>query len=192
MEVVFKFTAEGVGIEVEGPESFVRPHLEFLAPFVRRATGAPQLPPPDAPGASAAPAGLDGVAAWWRDHVPASAGPTLQDTILLFAYFMRSYRKTVFMSEDIRRCFALLGLDEPKSLLQILGTLKREHGLLLNAGRRGEYMMNTTGIARARDILGERRAAGAAPAAAPADAAALFGAPAPKPKSPDARTIFKD
>lgn len=189
MEVVFKFNAEDVGVEVQGPEAFVRSHLEFLAPFVRRASGAPSLPAPDAPGASPAAAGLEGVAAWWRDHVPPSAGPSLQDTILLFAYFMRSYRKTVFQSEDVRRCFQLLGLEEPRSLLQILGTLKRDHGLLLNAGRRGEYMMNTTGIARAREILGERRTP---EGAAPANGAPLLVAPAPKPKSPDARTIFKD
>ena len=63
-----------------------------------------------------------------------------------------------FVSDDIRRCFAKVGLEEPKSLLQILGTLKRDHGFLLNAGRRGEYMMNTTGITRVRQILGEETA----------------------------------
>ncbi len=185
MEVAFKLTAGDVGIEVEGPEAFVRAHLEFLAPFVRRATGGPAIALPAGP----APAGIEGVGAWWLAQVPAAAGPSLQDTILLFAYYMRSYRKTVFQSDDIRRCFQVLGVEEPKSLLQILGTLKRDHGLLLNAGRRGEYMMNTTGIARAREILGERRSGDGTPPAA--GGAALF-APEPKAKSPDALTIFKE
>jgi hypothetical protein len=180
VEVVFRFDADGISFEVGGPEPFVRRHLEFLAPFLRRATGTPS-PAGTAPGA---PAGLDGVASWWRDRVPAGADPSLQDSILLFAYYMRSYRKTVFVSEDIRRCFALLGVEEPKSLLQILGTLKRDHGLLLNAGRRGEYMMNTTGIARAREILGESRGGGGGAPGFPAGEA--------RPKAPDALTIFKD
>ena len=194
MEVVFKFTADEVGIEVEGPEEFVRAQMEFLAPFVRRATGVPQVPGPAAPAAGPAAAGIENVAAWWREHVPPSAGPSLQDSILLFAYFMRSYRKTVFQSEDVRRCFQVLGVEEPKSLLQILGTLKRDHGLLLNAGRRGEYMMNTTGIARAREILGERRAAEGVhlPAGGPAVGAGEPAAPVANGKSPDALSIFKD
>ena len=182
MAVVFRFTAGEVAVEVEGAEEFVRAHVQFLAPFLRRATGLPAAPPGSGVnGAPAtAPAGLDGVGSWWMATVPPGSDPTLQDSILLFAYYMRTYRKTVFMSEDIRRCFQVMGIEEPRSLLQILGTLKRDHGLLLNAGRRGEYMMNTTGIARAREIVGEKR--GPAPSADAAGSA---------PHS-DSRNIFKD
>ena len=134
------------------------------------------------------PPGLEGVGSWWMAHVPPGLDPSLQDTILLFAYFMRSYRKMVFLSEDIRRCFQVMGIDEPKSLLQILGTLKREHGLLLNAGRRGEYMMNTTGIARVRDLLGEAPRAGGSYAA---DGGADPSGPDPSGRT-DARNLFKD
>ena len=45
-------------------------------------------------------------------------------------------------------------MPEPKSLLQILGTLKRDHNLILGTERRGEYMLNTTGIERAKRLLG--------------------------------------
>ncbi len=170
----FHLTAESVHLEIEGPEEFVRAHLEFLLPFVRRATGGGTgIEGP-------APVGVGGVGAWWRATLPPSANPSLQDTILLFAYYMRTYRKTVFVSEDIRRCFAVLGMDEPKSLLQILGTLKRDHGYLLNAGHRGEYMMNTTGIARVRQILGLPASGGGAGGAAAA----------PERKTVDARSLF--
>lgn len=183
MAVVFRFTAGEVAIEVAGGEEFVRDHVRFLAPFLRRAAGVPAAPPSAGGPSDAAapvPTGIDGVGTWWMATVPPGADPSLQDTILLFAYYMRTYRKTVFLSDDVRRCFQVMGMEEPRSLLQILGTLKREHGLLLNAGKRGEYMMNTTGIARAREILGERRGPSAV---APADASAGHS---------DARNLFKD
>ena len=188
MSVVFRLSTgsadSGIAVEVEGPEPFVRGHVEFLVPFLRRAAGAGPAAGPGAPGgAPGASSGIDGVAAWWERSVPAGVQPTLQETILLFAWYMRTYRKTVFVSGDIRRCFQVLGIDEPKSLLQILGSLKRDQGLLLNAGRRGEYMMNTTGLARAREILGERR---------PLSPGNGSGEPPPGPKAPDARTIFQD
>jgi hypothetical protein len=182
----FRFDSADVAVAVEGPEEFVREHLRFLAPFVGRAAGLPAAAVPPPPGASPAP-GLDGVGAWWFARVPPGTRPSLQDTILLFAYFMRSYRKTVFLSEDIRACFRRIGGEEPRSLLQILGNLKRDQGLLLNAGKRGEYMMNTTGIARARALLGERRADG--PADGTAGGPITLDAPASK---ADARSLFKD
>ena len=185
MSVVFRFSSETTGdavsFEIRGTEEFVGRHLGLLLPFVGRATGTRAMSALAA-GVEGAPApvGLEAVGPWWERSVLASTQPSLQDTILLFAFYMRTYRKTVFMSEDIRRCFQVLGIEEPRSLLQILGTLKRDHGLLLSAGRRGEYMMNTTGIARVRGILGDRRAGGA-----PEPLADM-------PKAPDARTIFRD
>jgi hypothetical protein len=188
LSVTFRFANADVSLEVEGPDAWVEEHLRFLSPLLRRAAGAGPGPG-ESPGAAAA-SGLEGVGLWWRERVPAGADPGLQDAILLCAYYMRGYRKTVFLSEDIRRCLQVLGREEPRSLLQVLGTMKRDTGLLLNAGRRGEYMMNTTGIARARDLLGERR----------------NGAPAPRPpagfeppaleesaaKTVDARNLFRD
>jgi len=197
VSVVFRFANTEVALEVEGSDSWVGEQLAFLAPFLRRAAGARAA---DAPRAEAAPGavpsgalGLEGVADWWRERVPPGFDPSLQDAILLFAYFMRGYRKTVFLSEDIRRCFQVLGMDEPRSLLQVLGSMKRDSGLLLNAGRRGEYMMNTTGIARARDILGERRGTPPPPPPAPRPTAeepvAVEDAAS---RTVDARNIFRD
>lgn len=175
MDASFKFATESVSISIEGPEDFLRPHVEFLMPFVRRTTGAP-VPVEEGP----VPTGIDGVGVWWHRTVPAHESPSLQETILLFGWYMRTYRKTVFMSEDIRRCFAIMGMDEPRSLLQILGTMKRDNKTLLNAGKRGEYMMNMPGINRVKEILGE-----AATAAPPAP---VGGGPT---HAPDARSLFR-
>ena len=198
MGVSFRFANTEVALEVEGPDAWVGDQLRFLGPFLRRAAGARAVTGPlDAPGAGVpaaapAPQGIEGVVDWWRERVPPGFDPGLQDAILLFAYYMRGYRKTVFLSDDIRHAFRVLGMDEPRSLLQVMGSMKRDAGLLLNAGRRGEYMMNTTGIARAKEILGERKSGPLPPpppnlvpeeAAAPQDAAS---------RTVDARNIFRD
>jgi hypothetical protein len=173
---VFHLATDSVHVEIEGSEEFLRPQLEFLLPYLRRAAGA------DESALGPTPAGIAGLRPWWARKVPPGSNPSLQDTILLFAYYMRTYRKTVFESEDIRRCFRIMGLEEPRSLLQILGTLKRDQGTLLNAGKRGEYMMNVTGIARAREILGEGR--GGASGGPNSPGAGKAGS--------DARNLFRD
>jgi hypothetical protein len=187
--VVFRFANSDVSLEVAGPDAWVEEHLRHLSPMLRRAAGAG--PAAGAPAEDGVAAGLDGVGLWWRERVPPGSDPGLQDAILLCAYSMRGYRKTVFLSEDIRRCFQVLGREEPRSLLQVLGTMRRDAGLLLSAGRRGEYMMNTTGIARARAILGESRPAAPPPAPrAPGAGAPVPGRPAPS--TVDALNLFRD
>lgn len=150
----FRFAAVGVAFELCGSEEYVRRHLGDLLPFVEQIAG----------GASAAPVrqatGPTELAAWYADHVPERTRLTRQDSILVFALWMRSYKKYIFTSEDIRRAFEEIGQSEPKSLLQILGTLKRDHNLILGTERRGEYMLNTTGIERARQLLGIQPPAG--------------------------------
>ena len=198
MGVSFRFANTEVALEVEGPDAWVGDQLRFLGPFLRRAAGARAVTGPlDAPGAGVpaaapAPQGIEGVVDWWRERVPPGFDPGLQDAILLFAYYMRGYRKTVFLSDDIRHAFRVLGMDEPRSLLQVMGSMKRDAGLLLNAGKRGEYMMNTTGIARAKEILGEKKSGPLPlppPNLVPEDAAATQDAAS---RTVDARNIFRD
>lgn len=185
----FRFESGDVRFELTGSEDFVRRNLAMLLPIVSRAAGAaPQpaaaaAPAAPAPGAPATPGGVPPVPAgpaqtetspadmraWYERHIPAAARVSMQDQILVFAYWMRGFRKFIFGSDDIRRGFEAIGQQEPKSLLQILGTLKRDHNLILGTERRGEYMMNTTGIDRAREVLGipkpssSRDAGGSAP-----------------------------
>ena len=145
----FRFAAGGIALEIGGSDSFVRAHLPLFLPFVQRAAGGRA-----GDGGARSAGGAADLPAWWSRHVGDSVRLTMQDSILVFALWMRSFKKYIFTSEDIRRAFLDVGQPEPKSLLQILGTLKREHNLILGTERRGEYMLNTTGIERARSLLG--------------------------------------
>ncbi len=149
----FRFAAGSVSFELRGPEEFVLRHLGDFLPFVERVAGRRKVSPDKQP-----PRGPSDLATWYAQHVPDGTRLTMQDSILAFALWMRTFKKYIFTSEDIRRAFEDVGHPEPKSLLQILGTLKRDHNLILGTERRGEYMLNTTGIERARGLLGIRQA----------------------------------
>jgi hypothetical protein len=152
---VFRFESGEIAFELTGSEEFVRRNLPAFMPFVARIA---HLTPAaeSRPAASADDQGGAQVPlrAWYDKHVPLGTRVSMQDSILVFALWMRSFKKYIFTSEDIRRAFEEMGLPEPKSLLQILGTLKRDHNLILGTERRGEYMLNTTGIERAKRLLG--------------------------------------
>ena len=166
----FRFEAGDIRFELTGSEDFVRKNLPQFLPMVGRVlgiaatetgaapgaapAGAPAAAAPAAPAPAAEPAAPADLRTWYERHVPPASRISMQDQILVFAYFMRGFRKFIFTSEDIRRGFEDIGQTEPKSLLQILGTLKRDHNLILGTERRGEYMLNTTGINRVREILG--------------------------------------
>lgn len=188
----FRFEAGEVRFELTGSEDFVRRNLPAFLPFVSRVAGvrAPAAAAPAQAGiarpAPAAPqsasnglqdaTGPGDLTAWYERHVPAASRISMQDQILVFAYFMRGFRKYIFTSEDIRRGFEAIGQTEPKSLLQILGTLKRDHNLILGTERRGEYMLNTTGIDRVRELLGIPKPGAAGPPSAQAIHAAQVAA----------------
>lgn len=184
----FRFEAGDVRFELSGSEDFVRRNLPAFLPLVSRVAGVPAAAPQagQTAGASAGPAATashesspDDLRGWYERHVPAASRISMQDQILVFAYWMRGFKKYIFTSEDIRRGFEAIGQQEPKSLLQILGTLKRDHNLILGTERRGEYMLNTTGIDRVREILGIPKP-GSGGAAAPAQAAAPREAATPR------------
>jgi hypothetical protein len=153
---VFRFESGEISFELSGSEDFVRKNLPAFMPFVGRIAGiapAADAKTPAAAGA-ATPAGPLSLKDWYDKHVPLGTRVSMQDAILVFALWMRGFKKYIFTSEDIRRAFEEMGQSEPKSLLQILGTLKRDHNLILGTERRGEYMLNTTGIERAKRLLG--------------------------------------
>jgi hypothetical protein len=152
-ETSFRFESGDVSFELAGPEEFVRANMPLLLPFVKRAVGQPAGAPAEAAAADESE-GPTQLKDWYAKHVQPGTRLTMQDHILVFALWMRSFKKYIFTSESIRRAFDELDLQEPKSLLQILGTLKRDHNLILGTERRGEYMLNTTGIERARRVLG--------------------------------------
>ena len=149
VRTTFRFESGGISFELSGNVDFVRKHLPRFMPFVRRVAGRHATR-----GGNAAAEGPVDLKTWYDRRVQKGLRVTMQDHILVFALWMRSFKKYIFTSEDIRRGFDEIGHAEPKSLLQILGTLKRDHNLILGTERRGEYMLNTTGIERARRLLG--------------------------------------
>jgi len=153
---VFRFESGEISFELSGSEEFVRKNLPAFMPFVGKIAGvapAADAKKPAVEGATTGGATLP-LKAWYDKHVPLGTRVSMQDAILVFALWMRGFKKYIFTSEDIRRAFEEMGQSEPKSLLQILGTLKRDHNLILGTERRGEYMLNTTGIERAKRLLG--------------------------------------
>jgi hypothetical protein len=153
---VFRFESSEISFELSGSEEFVRKNLPAFLPFVGRIAGlaTPEDAKKPAEESAAPGAGPMPLKAWYDKHVPLGSRVSMQDAILVFALWMRGFKKYIFTSEDIRRGFEEMGQPEPKSLLQILGTLKRDHNLILGTERRGEYMLNTTGIERAKRLLG--------------------------------------
>lgn len=153
---VFRFESSEISFELSGSEEFVRKNLPAFLPFVGRIAGIAPAAGAAKPAAETAAAGAGPLPlkAWYDKHVPLGSRVSMQDAILVFALWMRGFKKYIFTSEDIRRAFEEMGQSEPKSLLQILGTLKRDHNLILGTERRGEYMLNTTGIERAKRLLG--------------------------------------
>ena len=139
LRTTFRFESNGVSFELTGSEDYVRKYLPLFLPLVGSAAGveakaASAQAQPEARAASERPETLKD---WYERHAGRGTRPTMQDHILVFALWMRSFRKFIFTSEDIRRAFDELGLTTPKSLLQILGTLKRDRNLILGTERRG-------------------------------------------------------
>jgi len=146
----FRLVSGGVSLEIDGTPEFVRDNLRPFLPFVQRVAGESAVDSPEADTAEPQRSLL----AWYERHVAPGMRLTMQDSILVFALWMRSFKKYVFTADDLRHTFGEVGREAPKSLLQLLGTLKRDHKLILGTDRRGEYMLNTTGIERARRTVG--------------------------------------
>lgn len=148
MDTLFKFTAEQIGIEWEGSEEFVRRELEFFQPLLSPVGG----------GEGQAPEDPDSLSAWYGANVPPGQSPTMQDHILVFAYHLnRVKRHFIFTPDDMKAAFREIGRNVPKSLLQIMGSLKRDHQLLYPGEKRGEYVLTPAGIKHVEKLLGLKR-----------------------------------
>ena len=151
MDTLFKFVSEQLGFELEGSEAFVREQMQFFLPFVRGTTDTP-APMNDEPEEGSLPH-------WYKQTIPPGQSPTMQDHILIFAYYLyRQTRQFIFVPDDMKASFNELNRVIPKSLLQIMGSLKRDQGLLFPGKKRGEYSMTPQGIKYVEGILGIRRA----------------------------------
>ena len=177
MDTFFRFSTSEVEFEIEGSEDFVRRELRR---FLQR------LAPADA-GPETGDAAASPLRRWYEAQAPGGRSPTMQDSILLFGYYLKRERdRHMFAPGDIKGAFAEVGRPVPKSLLQIMGTLRRDQGLLWSPGdKRGAYALSPRGIRHVEDLLGlsESDDAGEAEPADPADAPALGEGPDGEPLS---------
>jgi hypothetical protein len=151
MDASMKFKSGDVVLEIEGSEEFVRRHMSAFRPLLSGTA-----PPPVAEETpEVAP---DSLLAWYRKTVPSKLIPSMQDSVLLFAYFLnRVKRQTIFVPEDMKNGFHAVGRTVPKSLLQIMGSLKRDMNLLYSGTKRGEYCIMPQGLKYVENLLGIRK-----------------------------------
>ena len=145
METSFRFSMEHIEIECEGSEDFVRSEMKpFLAYFSAGTRSAP-----------AEETDPDSLLAWYGNTIPPGQTPTMQDHILVFAYFLnRKKRQFIFTPDDMKAAFDEVGRTVPKSLLQIMGSLKRDHQQLYSGDKRGEYCLTPSGLKYVERLLG--------------------------------------
>lgn len=79
----------------------------------------------------------------------------LQETILIFAYFLKAYReKEEFSIESLNACFSLVGAAPPKSLANTLGMMKRTQKFFAAGSQRGHYTLTAAGTAYVKRLIG--------------------------------------
>ena len=158
----FTFKGKDLEVEFEGRADFVTAQIHHF----QTAFAAQQAAVAAAPAAATATA-ADGASA------PAAAGDmnldqfykraksrvgrgALQETILIFAYFLRQHRgKEEFGIENLNACFSLVGVQPPKSLANTLGIMKRNLKFFHSGSRRGAYTLTDKGMAYVKRLAGE-------------------------------------
>jgi hypothetical protein len=165
--------------EVEGSEDFVRSEMEYFLPYLRAAAG---MEPPEDEEAG----GPLSLKRWYEKKIRVGQNPTMQDHILIFAYYLhKEKRQFVFTPDDMKASFSEVGREIPKSLLQIMGSLKRDHNLLWPGDKRGEYCLLPSGIQHVEKLLGIERPE---PPPPPAESAEPEAAPPPREEPPAAES----
>ncbi len=155
MDTAFKFRSRDTLLEIQGPEEFVRAQIGAIFGAAARPEAAPPAPET---AVAAPPAAESEMAAWFRRTVPPKMIPSMQDSVLLFAYFLnRQKRQFIFVPDDMKAGFTAIDREIPKSLLQILGSLKRDAGLLYSGDKRGEYCLTPAGLRHVEALLGVKR-----------------------------------
>lgn len=169
VDTLFRIATDRYEISLQGTEEFVRSGMaRFLPHLGTKPNGGAEAPVGPSP---------DSLAGWYAANVPSGRSLTMQDAILAFGYFLKRVRNQhLFTPSDVKRAFREVDRRIPKSLLQIMGTLKRDHGLLWSPeDRRGQYALTPTGIRHIERLLGiqkkEPEEASAAAPSAPAPAA---------------------
>lgn len=86
--------------------------------------------------------------AFYRKNLRRKGRGMIQDSILLFAYFLREHRGIQSITtENVNACFALVGEEPPSHLANTLGLMKRNKGYF-DSPSRGHYSLTEEGTAK--------------------------------------------
>lgn len=180
----FSFKSKLLDVAFEGSPDFVTAQIHHMsAAFVRSveaadaaaaAAAATSAPAPAAARTAAAPGGsadAPTAPAVVAAAAAAPAAPTieefykraksrqgrgaLQETVLIFAYFLRQHRaQEEFGIDHLNACFSLVGVTPPRSLANTLGIMKRTQRFFHSGSRRGHYTLTDKGMAYVRRLVG--------------------------------------
>ena len=172
----FFFKGKDLEVEFEGRADFVTAQVEhFKAAFAAQQAAA--RPAPSAPATAAAPAAAAApvspaaaetqapaaaqssaevsLEAFYKNAKSRNGRGALQETILIFAYFLHRHRgKEEFGIDNLNACFSLVGVTPPRSLANTLGIMKRNLKLFQSGSRRGTYTLTDKGTAYVKRLIG--------------------------------------
>ena len=160
---VFRYSSPELTVEISGEESFVREQIRCMGILERIASSlrggevveAVEAPAAATPAPEGRPAGAASEAAgdfFRRCHARAGKGAHF-DRVLLIGYWLeRAQKRKAFSKADIERTYEEIGLDLPKHLDQVIGSIRRDHDLFEQAGRVGRYRLTQDGMAAAREL----------------------------------------
>lgn len=156
----FSFKGKDLEVEFEGRADFVTAQIQhFKDAFTAKEPPAAESAPPAASAGGAASTASDGEVSLEQFYKRAKSRVgrgALQETILIFAYFLREYRgKEEFGIENLNACFSLVGVTPPKSLANTLGIMKRNLKFFHSGSRRGTYTLTEKGTAYVKRLTGE-------------------------------------
>ncbi|MCE9637930.1 MAG: hypothetical protein K8T90_19695 [Planctomycetes bacterium] len=121
------------------------------------ATVAAASTPAAAPATESTPAapGAVSLEAFYKNAKSRNGRGALQETILIFGYFLNHYRgKEEFGIDNLNACFSLVGVTPPRSLANTLGIMKRSLKFFSSGSRRGTYSMTEKGNAYVKRLVG--------------------------------------
>ena len=79
----------------------------------------------------------------------------LQETILIFAYYMTEIRgQSELTIDDIASCFTLADAAPPRNLANTMGIMKRSQSFFDAGPGRGRYVLTEKGVAYVRRLIG--------------------------------------
>ena len=146
-DAVFRFNAGDLELEFAGPEAWVAGQVSHFLDRIKKELGLED----DAPARPSQPPLAD----FLRTARTRTGRGALQDTILVFAYYLReTHGADEIGIDDIGACFGIVGQEQPRNLANTIGVMKRSQRFFAPGSRRGRYTLTDRGLSRAKSLIG--------------------------------------